>query len=1650
MKKIITTCLMLMWMISFTFGQFPLTGSKTIPGDYPSLEMAINALNNYGVGAGGVTFNIAAGFVDTLSSTANGRITATGTESDPIIFQKSGSGNNPLIISPVGFGQYDGMISLVGASYITFDGIDLTDRYTNSTTTLAMEWGFGLFKPNGAQGSQRNTIKNCNITFNGISHSNVAQGYGILSRSTNGETGTAIAVTALSGTNSYNSFYNNTMTNINGGIYLDGYNAPAPYTFYDQGNNIGGDETAIKSGELGNSITNWKYHAIYGSYQNNITVAGNILFGNVSSGLQISGIRLMNMNNGSFSVHDNTISADFISTSGSSISLMYCETANGTDNITEFYNNSIINSSIKTSVVNNNTIHSMYVKGGYLTNIYGNTISGNTYGDNAVSSQNTIYFMSLGVSQNVPGLCNIYNNSVTGNIRKINYPPTDTQAFTWLMSLNGNNGVMNCHDNVLSDNSGLVLSQAQLVTINASGITVKFYNNTISNYESRGFIYGLNLMGASDKYVYNNKISNITTWAGDKYIYGVISQGTTTNNHILYNNYISELKAPNSNSTAAILGIYAYTGNTSLYNNTIYLNATTDTVTTNYGTAGIFMGPNTNVRFDVRNNIVVNTSTHMGTGFTSALRLSSTALPISAGNYLTTCNNNLFYAGLPTAGNYIFYQTATMRDSTLEAFKSRAWPMESASVSELPPFENILAAPYDLHLKNNVPTQCESGASIVSTPVEVNSDFDGQPRFPNAGYPDNPITPATAPDMGADEFDGLKIDITPPTISFTPLGNTIETTERMLTTTITDGTGVPTSGIGLPVLYWKKMVDGSWNSVQATWITPNTYTFTFGGGANLGDSIYYYIMAQDLVAPVPNVGASPFLGATGFTANPPACAVPPADSVLMVYKIVAPVCGTYEIGVGKDFETLSEAFTEFISRPITCPVTLLLTDATYPTQTYPITVPQFTGISATNTLTIKPAPGIAPLFSSSSASGIFNFNGAKHIILDGSNSGGSDKSLTFINTATTANAYALGFVNADVNKSTNCVVKNCVIKASSQVTNSTYGIFFSPTVGGYGNILIDNNTICSARIGISLSGASAESANDVQITNNIIGSSIDAEAIQFQGIWINYANNTLIRGNEIMGAYAGNTNTSMDGIYLGTGAAATKIRQNEIHNFNAPNGSINTVDAINLFTGSATTVTEISNNLIYGIKGKNGSVGINIASGGNVLIANNTVSLTDSSFNPTATSTRFSACLRIASGVTLLDVRNNIFQNTQQCIDPLNQSPLTYAVYSSSAASAFTNINYNNYFVNDAAPLSGLSGRIGYLGSARTTLANWQSATLQDANSLNVNPVFISATDLHTAAPALNNAGVSIPSVLTDYDGTVRTNPPDVGAYEFVLPIANLTTLDTTDVGFTTATLHGEIHSAGEVVNLSFEYGKTDAYGNNIAADPTPIRSLTAIAFSADLTGLQQGTLYHYRAKGVSTTSAEIVYGEDKTFITLSDVPVNTSVTNVTVVTGVDTCFNATSTITVAGNNTTFVIQNGGSATMIAGEKILYLPGTLVEAGGYMLGYITLTNEYCGAGDASMVAVKRGVETTPPSDGNTGFKLYPNPTSGSFTLEFTGSEPVENSSAFICDIHGTKILDIPLSGQNKQVISLENQPKGMYFIRILNEKHTTSTKILKH
>jgi hypothetical protein len=1608
MKKMYLFLIALL-LTQLSFGQ--LTGTKTIPGDYPTITAAIAALNASGVGTGGVTFNVAAGYTETLIARLD--LTATGTSSNPIIFQKSGSGADPLITAYAGSNLVtsstpDGMWSLTGSDYVTIDGIDLQEAVSNNTPTFDMEYGYGLFKTSGTDGANHNTIKNCTIALNRDNNMAPVTGpffqgsVGIVIMDCSPTTATAnMTVLLVSGASSNNKFYNNTIKDVNCCIAMSGFPAPSPDTLSDVNNDIGGSSSAT-----GNTLINFgggaaaanPCAAIYIKDQWNFNISYNTVNNNNGSGINHPttnrGIWANASSIGaSATINNNTVTINCAGTTTANynIDVEMSTTGSSSGNTISINNNNILNSNFATATTG--AFYGIYLSAaGTTVNITGNSITGLSYPGTGTSAiAGLIYNNSTGT-----GTLNVTNNSLsnptfssTATVYGIyNYYATTIYNLTGNQLLNftrsgasgtlygiyisatntGNfsNNILDGFNWTLATSTGITYGIVDFNSVanvtysnnifrnfstpttgalygikeagNATGVK-KMTNNQIYNFTTStggagGFsfyglwlssagstdtisgnsVYNINSTGtiggtsgsfyclyispATTNYCYKNSIYNISSTSTTPAIYGIYTGGGTTNH--IFNNFISDLRAPNANTTNAVNGIYVASGTTeNIYYNTIFLNATS--TGTNFGTSGIYA--QTGYTVDMRNNIIVNTSIANGTGYTVAYRRSSTTLT----SYAATSNNNDFYAGTPSSTDLIYFD-GTNKSLTLAAYTPLVYPRDVASVTENPPFVNVATTPYNLHIQTTIPTQCESGGTIVFSPISIVDDVDSQSRYPNPGYPNNVASPALAPDIGADEFAGLLLDLTPPGVIFTPFLNTSSTIARTLTTSITDVSGVPISGIGLPRLYWK-INSGSWQTAIGSYVSGSTYTFTFGAGVNLGDIIYYYIVAQDAVSSTPNVGATPSAGASGLTFNPPAAATPPTTPYS--YTIIGGLCGTYNVGVGQTYTTITAAMADLGIKEVTCPVTFVLTDATYSaSETFPITVNPIQGASAVNTITIKPAPGVTPVITGSSTTGIFRLSGANYFIIDGSNSGGTDKSLTWENTNTSTNAYTLGIFNTGTVPASNDVIKNCLVRASSQILNSTYAIYLNASAGGgYNNIVINNNTIYSARYGMQFEGVSGAPATNGQITNNIFGSTVDAQAIQYIGLYLGYADNTLIQGNEIMGASLGNSNINVvqAGLYLSTGCTNTKIRQNKIHDWYYNGTGGNGATGIYFKTGDASTPTEISNNLIYNIKSDGYGANINmynlygilIYSGGNVKIYYNSINLTG---NVTSSIyANWSGCICIFSAsCSLIDIRDNILKNSLQ---PVSGSPAskTFAIMNAGTAAMFSSINNNDYFVNGIGPNIGC-----FSSNLYSTLASWQVATTQDANSLNIDPQFVSSTDLHTVVPALNNAGIAIPGIITDYVGVTRGNPPDIGAYEFSLsPV--VTTNAATAITATTATLNGTVNALNESVVTSFNYGLTAAYGSTIAATPTPVSGLVSTNISTGLTGLLPATTYHFRARGVANSTAYL--GLDTTFTTLP---------SPTITGPMSVCLNSTGNIytTEAGySNYVWSVSAGGTIT---------------------------------------------------------------------------------------------------------------------------------------
>jgi len=90
-----------------------------------------------------------------------------------------------------------------------------------------------------------------------------------------------------------------------------------------------------------------------------------------------------------------------------------------------------------------------------------------------------------------------------------------------------------------------------------------------------------------------------------------------------------------------------------------------------------------------------------------------------------------------------------------------------------------------------------------------------------------------------------------------------------------------------------------------------------------------------------------------------------------------------------------------------------------------------------------------------------------------------------------------------------------------------------------------------------------------------------------------------------------------------------------------------------------------------------------------------------------------------------------------------------------------------------------------------------------------------------------------------------------------------LSTLPATDITTSSATLNGDLASLGTAttVNVSFEYGLTNQYGNT-----TTIQTVSAAGtFHTSLSDLSPGTTYHFRAKADGGIQGN-TNGEDMTF----------------------------------------------------------------------------------------------------------------------------------------------------------------------------------------
>jgi hypothetical protein len=160
-------------------------------------------------------------------------------------------------------------------------------------------------------------------------------------------------------------------------------------------------------------------------------------------------------------------------------------------------------------------------------------------------------------------------------------------------------------------------------------------------------------------------------------------------------------------------------------------------------------------------------------------------------------------------------------------------------------------------------------------------------------------------------------------------------------------------------------------------------------------------------------------------------------------------------------------------------------------------------------------------------------------------------------------------------------------------------------------------------------------------------------------------------------------------------------------------------------------------------------------------------------------------------------------------------------------------------------------------------------------------------------------------------------------------------------------------------------------------------------------------------------------------------------------------CFDALQNITVQN----FWVAYGGSATMIAGESIKFLPNTVVYNGGNLHAYITTTGDYC-ENLRSMMAVSDDeyLFAEPISEvieNSKGLNVFPNPCDGIFTLEVSETNDQQGLTIEVYSILGENLLRNEYSAKTNYKIDLTGRQPGMYIVRVIRGQEMDFVKVVK-
>ena len=182
----------------------------------------------------------------------------------------------------------------------------------------------------------------------------------------------------------------------------------------------------------------------------------------------------------------------------------------------------------------------------------------------------------------------------------------------------------------------------------------------------------------------------------------------------------------------------------------------------------------------------------------------------------------------------------------------------------------------------------------------------------------------------------------------------------------------------------------------------------------------------------------------------------------------------------------------------------------------------------------------------------------------------------------------------------------------------------------------------------------------------------------------------------------------------------------------------------------------------------------------------------------------------------------------------------------------------------------------------------------------------------------------------------------------------------------------------------------------------------------------------------------------DAVVMTVNSAPPVIALENVTI--PGNQCFHASQIITLAGGGTTFSVQEFGSVTLTAGQKVSFYPGTTVVSGGYLHAYIATQGPYCPGPLKPVTALKTGspVARLPQFR----IKVFPNPATEFFRLEVKGYSG-KMVTVEVYNMQGGLVIRQESATSGHPEYSLKGLPSGIYLVRVSGENQSESVRLVR-